>query len=144
LVIWNVSLADLPNSWQNLTFARCSNCDILNFCHSETTTLHNGDLLSEYTACIQLLLVGAREEWTQHHLMTLHIRCSAWQRHYAANPQNYWLYYVHNVLIRYHSLYIYTGRHLRRNKNRTELILWHIDPLPNNRPVNRQQYKSFY
>jgi hypothetical protein len=44
-IIWNVSVADLPNIWQNLTFERCSNCDIFYFCHSQThsdflNTLH--------------------------------------------------------------------------------------------------------
>jgi hypothetical protein len=37
LVIWTNSLADLPNIWQNLTFARCSNCNILDFCRSQAT-----------------------------------------------------------------------------------------------------------
>jgi hypothetical protein len=31
LIMWNVSLADLPNFWQNLLFSLCSNCDILDF-----------------------------------------------------------------------------------------------------------------
>jgi hypothetical protein len=76
LIIWNVLLADLPNFWQNLTFSCCSNCKILNFCHLQTTTLHNSDFLSEYTAHMQLLLAAMREEWTRHHLMAPCIRCS--------------------------------------------------------------------
>jgi hypothetical protein len=51
---------DLHNFWQNLTFSRCSNCDILDFCHLQTTTLHNSDFLSEYATRMQLLLAGTR------------------------------------------------------------------------------------
>jgi hypothetical protein len=58
-LIWNVSLADLPNSWQNLTLSCYSNCDILNFCWSQTTALHTHT---------QLLFAGTREEWTRHHV----------------------------------------------------------------------------
>jgi hypothetical protein len=75
--MWNVSLADLPDFWQNLTFSRCSNCDILDFRCSQTTTLQNSDFLSEYTACMQLLLAGMRAERTRHHLVVPRIRCSA-------------------------------------------------------------------
>jgi hypothetical protein len=39
LIIWNISLADLPYFRQNLTFAHCSNCDILNLRRSQTTTI---------------------------------------------------------------------------------------------------------
>jgi hypothetical protein len=39
-------LADLPSFWQNVTFSCCSNCDILNFHRSQTTTLHNSDFLN--------------------------------------------------------------------------------------------------
>jgi hypothetical protein len=46
-IIWNFSLADLPNFWENLTFSRCTNWDILEFHRSQTTTLHNSDFLSE-------------------------------------------------------------------------------------------------
>jgi hypothetical protein len=77
LIVWNVSLADLPNFWQNLMLSHCSNSDILNFCCSQTSTLHNSDFLSEYTACMQLLLAGMREERTWHHLVAPHICCSA-------------------------------------------------------------------
>jgi hypothetical protein len=49
-------LPDLPDFWQNLTFSHCSHCDILDFCHSQTTTLQNSDGLSYYTThnCILL------------------------------------------------------------------------------------------
>jgi hypothetical protein len=63
LIIWNVSLVDLPNFWKNLKFPRCSNCYILDFHRSLTTTLHNSDFPSEYTAHKQLLVAGMREEW---------------------------------------------------------------------------------
>jgi hypothetical protein len=92
LIIWNIFLADLPNFLQNLTFARCPNCDILDFCCLQTTTLHNSDFLSEYTACMQLLLAGMREERTQDHLVAPRICCK--QCRCAANPRNYWLYCV--------------------------------------------------
>jgi hypothetical protein len=77
LIIWNKSLADLPNFWQKLMFSCCSNWDIHNFCFSQTTALHNSDFISEYTSHTQLLLAGTGEEWTQHHLVAPHIRCSA-------------------------------------------------------------------
>jgi hypothetical protein len=77
LIICNVSLADLPNFWQNLKFSCCSNCDILDFHRLQTTTLQNSDCLSEYTARTQLLLVGTRAERTQHHLVAPRIHCSA-------------------------------------------------------------------
>jgi hypothetical protein len=77
LIIWNASLADLPNFWQNLTFSHCSNCDILDFRRSQTTALQNNDFLSEYTAHMQLLLAGTRAERTRHHLVAPRIRCSA-------------------------------------------------------------------
>jgi hypothetical protein len=77
LIMWNVSLADLPNFWQNMTFSRCSNCDILDFRRSQTTTLHNSGFLSEYTARTHLLLAGTRAESTRHHLVAPRIRCSA-------------------------------------------------------------------
>jgi hypothetical protein len=38
-VIWNVSLTKLTNSWQKLTFSRCSNCYILDFRRSQTNAL---------------------------------------------------------------------------------------------------------
>jgi hypothetical protein len=60
LIIWNVSLADLPNLWQNLTSAHCSNCDILDFHSLQTTAHHNSNFLSEYTEHTQLLLAGMR------------------------------------------------------------------------------------
>jgi hypothetical protein len=72
-----VSLADLPNFWQNLMFACCSNCDILDFRFLQTTTLHNSDFLSEYSTRMQLLLAGMREEWTRHHLVAPCICCTA-------------------------------------------------------------------
>jgi hypothetical protein len=56
LIIWNVSLADLPNFLRNLVFTYCSNCKILGF--------HCLQTLSEYTARTQLLLAGIREERT--------------------------------------------------------------------------------
>jgi hypothetical protein len=68
---------DLPNFWQNLTFSHFSNCDILDFRHSQTTTLHNSGFLSEYTARTQLLLPGTREERTLHHLVAPRIHCNA-------------------------------------------------------------------
>jgi hypothetical protein len=77
LIMWNVSLADLPNFWQNLKFSHCSNCDILNFRCSQTTTSQNSNFLTEYTACTQLRLVGTRAERTRHHLIAPHIHCSA-------------------------------------------------------------------
>jgi hypothetical protein len=49
LINWKVLLADLPNFWQNLTFSRCSNCDIINFRRSQISTLHNSEFLSGYT-----------------------------------------------------------------------------------------------
>jgi hypothetical protein len=101
LIISNVSLADLHNFWQNLTFSCCSKCDILSFRRSQTTTLHNSDFLSEYTAGTHLLLAGTREERTRHHLVAPRIRCSAQQHHYAANPWNYWLYCVYTLLPRH-------------------------------------------
>jgi hypothetical protein len=67
----------LPNFWQNLMFPRCSNCNILNFQCSQTTTLHNSDFLSEYTARTQLLVAGTREDQTWHHLVAPCIPCSA-------------------------------------------------------------------
>jgi hypothetical protein len=70
LIIRNVSLVDMPNFWQNLMFSHCSNCNILDFHRSQTTTLHN-------TARTQLLLGETREERTRHHLMVPHIRCNA-------------------------------------------------------------------
>jgi hypothetical protein len=76
LIIWNVSLAYLPNCWQNLIFSHCSNYDILKFHCSQTTALHSSDL-SEYTACTQLLLVETREEQTRHYFVDLRIHCSA-------------------------------------------------------------------
>jgi hypothetical protein len=76
LIIWNVLLADLPNFWQNLMFSCYSNCNIPNFCHLQTTTLHNSDFLPEYTTCMQLLLLEMREQ-TQHTLVAPHICCSA-------------------------------------------------------------------
>jgi hypothetical protein len=97
LIIWNVSLADLPNYWQNLTFVRCSNCDILDFRRSQTTKFHNSDFLSECTPRTQLLLAGATAERTRHYHVAPRIHCSAQQRHYAANPRNYWLYYVKHL-----------------------------------------------
>jgi hypothetical protein len=77
LIMWNVSLADLPNFWQNLTFSRCPNCDILDFRRLQTTALQNSDFLSEYTARTQLLLAGTRAERTRHHLVAPCISCSA-------------------------------------------------------------------
>jgi hypothetical protein len=63
--------------WQNLTFASCSNCDILDFRRSQKTTLHNSDCLSEYTAHTQLLLAGMREERAWRHLVAPRICCSS-------------------------------------------------------------------
>jgi hypothetical protein len=77
LIICNISLADLPNFWQNLTFSHCSNWDILDFCRSQTTTLHNSDFLSAYTARMQLLLAGTKDERARHHHMAPCIHCSA-------------------------------------------------------------------
>jgi hypothetical protein len=77
LIMWNVSLADLPNFRQNLTFSSYSNCDIPDFRHSQTATLQSSDFLSEYTARTQLFLAGTRAERTRHHLMAPHILCSA-------------------------------------------------------------------
>jgi hypothetical protein len=70
-------LTDLPNFWQNSMFSRCSNCAILNFHRSPTTTLHNSDFLAKYTAHTQLLLAGTREERTRDHLVAPRIRFSA-------------------------------------------------------------------
>jgi hypothetical protein len=84
LIIWNISLLYLPNFWQNLTFAYCWNCGILDFHHSQTSTLHNSDFLSEYTTLhthththTQLIIAEMREEQTRHHLMVPRIHCSA-------------------------------------------------------------------
>jgi hypothetical protein len=76
LIIWNVSLADLHNFWQNLTFSSCSNCNILDFLCLQTTTLHNSDILFEYTAFMQLLLAGRREKRILYHLVIPRIHCS--------------------------------------------------------------------
>jgi hypothetical protein len=77
LIIWNELLADLPNFWQNLMFSHRSNCNILDICCSQTTTLHNNVFISEYTSHTQLLRAGMREEPTWHHLVAPHICCSA-------------------------------------------------------------------
>jgi hypothetical protein len=77
LIMWNVLLVDLPNFWQNLTFSRYPDCDILDFCRSQTTILQNSDFHSEYTARTQLLLAGIRAERTRHHLVAPCICCSA-------------------------------------------------------------------
>jgi hypothetical protein len=55
-IIWNISLADLPNFWQNLMFSHCSNCDIPYFHHSQTPTLHNSDFLNTPLICNWFLL----------------------------------------------------------------------------------------
>jgi hypothetical protein len=91
----NVLLAYLSNFWQNLKFSYRSNCDILNFHCTQSTTLHSSDFFSEYTTCMQLLLAGMREEWIWHHLVAPLIGCCE-QRHYATIPWNYWFYYMYD------------------------------------------------
>jgi hypothetical protein len=72
LIMWNVSLAVLLNFWQNLTFSRCSNCDILDFRRSQTTALHNSDFLSECTHTRNCLLLG-REQKGHSTISWLHV-----------------------------------------------------------------------
>jgi hypothetical protein len=68
-IICNVSLADLPHFCQNLTFCRSSNCNILDFRCSHTTTLHSSDFLSKNTEHMQLFFAGTREKRAWHHLV---------------------------------------------------------------------------
>jgi hypothetical protein len=73
LIIWNLSLADLPNFWQNLTFSHCPNCDILCFRRSQTPSPHNGDFLSEYTARTRKCFLLRREKNERCTISWLHV-----------------------------------------------------------------------
>lgn len=55
-----ISPVDLLNFWQSSTFSHCSNCDIIHFFCSQTSTIHNSVSLPEDTAyeCVQVLLAG--------------------------------------------------------------------------------------
>jgi hypothetical protein len=95
LIVWNFSLADMPNIWQNLTFSRCSNCDILDFLRSQTTALHNSDFLSEYNAR-NLFLLG-RENNGHGTISWLHVSGVVHNSATMRPIHDYKLYYVHAV-----------------------------------------------
>ena len=85
-IIWNVSLAVLPNFWENLTFACCSNCIFrllwltLNFLSQQRPCS------SACTICMQLSLAGMREDLTYHHPVVPLILYSVPQWHCAPSP----------------------------------------------------------
>ena len=59
-IIWDVSVAVLPNFWQNLKFVRCSNCDILELRYAHSNHRQHNDRIYTYSACAQLSLAGMR------------------------------------------------------------------------------------
>ena len=81
LLIWKVSLHDLPNFFQNFKFACCSNCDVLEFRRSHSTALQNRYRTSAYSVLTKLSLAGTREELTWHLLVTQPVCCSLRQWH---------------------------------------------------------------
>jgi hypothetical protein len=87
LAIHLLPLGDLPSFWQNLKFARCSNCNIFDFRHSNLIAVQNRGHSSAYTVCTQVPFAVTRDELTGHHIVVQPIRCSAMQRRFAASPR---------------------------------------------------------
>jgi hypothetical protein len=54
-------------------FSHCSNCDILDFCRMQTTTLHNSDFLSEYTTHTHNCFLLGREKNGHGTISWLHV-----------------------------------------------------------------------
>jgi hypothetical protein len=109
---------DVLSSFWNLAFSCCSYCDILYSHHSQTTTLHNSDSLSEYIARTQLLLAGVREECAHDTILWLHVSAvvqnsaTVWPVHKIIYSTTYILYrtvYTVCTFLHFFSLNIMTS-----------------------------------